>query len=92
MLNHPVFLSSQEHLDGMVGTGLLTQLTALLEVKDPLTRLNAVELVTALALTHQGIRFRPMFLCLCNLIFLSGKQPCGSGSRKSKRPTKIEKS
>jgi hypothetical protein len=46
----------------MVGTGLLTQLTALLEVPDPLTRLNAVELVTALALTHQGIRFRPIFL------------------------------
>jgi hypothetical protein len=47
----------------MVGTGLLTQLTALLEVADPLTRLNAVELVTALALTHQGIRFWPVFSC-----------------------------
>jgi hypothetical protein len=63
LLKSFLFLSSQEHLDGMVGTGLLTQLTALLEVADPLTRLNAVELVTALALTHQGIRFWPVFSC-----------------------------
>ncbi len=74
----------------MVGTGLLTQLTALLEVPDPLTRLNAVELLTALALTHQGIRFRPVFFVLLYLNFCPESSVVDPDPGGQKLPTKIK--
>ena len=40
----------------MVVADLLTQLTSMLNTTDILTKLNAVELLTSLALTHQGLR------------------------------------
>ena len=50
------FLSSQEHLDRMDDVGLLVPLVELLGVEDVLVRLNAIELITNVALTHQGLR------------------------------------
>lgn len=48
---------SQEHLDRMDDVGLLVPLVELLGVEDVLVRLNAIELITNVALTHQGLRY-----------------------------------
>jgi len=48
---------SEEHLDGVEKLGLLQPLHRIVQVEDILVRLNAVQLVTDFALTHQGLRY-----------------------------------
>jgi len=49
--------TSQDHLDRLDDAGLLKPLLKLVDVEDVLVRLNAIELFTGIALTHQGLRF-----------------------------------